>query len=299
MISFIKEFFTSRNPTKTLIGYLFILPLMITIFGLVFYPMAYAGYMSLFETNLVTKWKFVGLGNYIRALTPHSIFWQSMGITAIWTLFVVLGHFILGMPLALLLNKKAKGRTFLRIAFFLPWTIMAVVAAAVWKWLYNPTFGLLTYFLTNIGLIGSSTSLLGNPSTALASVIMVAIWKGFPFIMIMLLAGLQAIPTELYEAAEIDGAKKFQQFRYITLPQLRYIILVAGILDTVWWLKHFAIIYSMTGGGPVNATSIVSVNIYNRAFEDFYFGEAACMAMLVFFVCLMISIIYQKVLRYE
>jgi len=297
MIDFLKEYLTSHNPTKRVIGYLFILPVMITIFGLVFYPMVYAGYMSLFETNLVTKWNFIGLGNYIKVLTPPSIFWQSAGITVIWTFFVVLGHFILGMSLALLLNKKVKGRTFFRIASFLPWTITAVVAAVIWKWLYNPTFGLLNYVLASIGLIDSSASLLGSLSTALPAVIMVAIWKGFPFVMVMLLAGLQTIPKELYEVAEIDGAGKFHQFRHITLPQLRHIILVAGILDTVWWLKHFSIIYLMTRGGPVNATSVIAVNIYNRAFEDFHFGEAASMAMLVFFICFMISIIYQKVLK--
>jgi len=298
MMNFLIEMLTSHIPLKKIIGYFFILPAMIAIFALVFYPMTYAGYISLFETNLVTKWDFVGLGNYIRTLAGHGVFWQSMRITGIWTFFVVLGHFVLGMVLALLLNKRIKGRTFFRIIFFLPWVVPTVAAAVIWKWLYNPTFGLLHYLLNSIGLVGRA-GLLENTSTALPAVSIVAIWKGFPFVMIMLLAGLQAIPVELYEAAEVDGAGKFHKFWYITLPQLRYVALVAGILDTVWWFKHFTMVYLLTGGGPVYATSIIAVNIYNKAFQDFYFGEAASIAMMVFFVCLTISIIYRKVLEYE
>ncbi|NPV54103.1 MAG: sugar ABC transporter permease [Firmicutes bacterium] len=279
-------------------GYLFIFPAFLVMLMLVIYPLIYGGYISLFNTNLMARWNLVGLKYYLRILTD-SVFWSKIRITISFTFWTVLGHFILGMVLALMLNVKIPGRAVFRAILLTPWLFPEVVVALVWKWLYNPMYGLINHFLVQLHVIAAPISWLGSPSAALPAVIIAAIWKGYPLIMVMLLAGLQAIPQELYEAAQIDGASPIQAFRYITLPGLRYVLVVSLILDTVWWFKHFTIIWVLTQGGPVDATNVISIDIYKTAFEYFRFGEAASMAVIVFFICFLFGYGYRRMLGDE
>jgi multiple sugar transport system permease protein len=208
----------------------------------------------------------------------------------------VIGHFLIGILLASLLNLKLPGRTLFRAILLAPWLFPEVVVGLLWKWMLNSMYGIFNHFLMSAHIISEPISWLGNPSTALFAVVLVAIWKGYPLVMILVLAGLQAIPDELYEAAQIDGSSRWQSFRFITLPGLRPLLVITLILDTVWWFKHFTLIWLLTQGGPVKATNVVSIDIFKAAFESFRFGPAAAMAVIVFFICFLIGYVYRRLL---
>jgi multiple sugar transport system permease protein len=277
-------------------GYLFIFPAALTLGLLVLYPLLNGFYISVFNTNLVNRWRFVGLDYYLRALTDPS-FLRSLAITLTYAVLVVGGTVVVGTALALLLNREMRFRTLFRAVLILPWLFPEVVVALLWKWIFNPIYGLLNHVMLTLGLIDAPVQWLDDPVTAFWSVVLASVWKGFPLVMILVLAGLQSIPKELYEAAAIDGANKAQLFRHITLPGLAPVLLVTVILETVWWFKHFTIVWLLTAGGPVDATNVVSIAIYRTAFQNFQFGRAAASAVIVFLICLAISIVYRRLIR--
>lgn len=239
-------------------GYLFAFPIVFMLAALIIYPMAYGLYISFFNTNLVTKWKFVGLKYYFEAFSDPS-FYRSVLLTFAFMILVVIGHFALGFILASLLNREFKGRTVFRVIFMLPWFFPEAVIALLFTW----------------------------------------IWKGFPLVMTMILAGMQSISKDLYEAAEIDGANKWGRFRYITLPSLKPILMTVVVLDSVWWFKQYTLVYTMTAGGPGTATNLISLSIYGTAFQDLRFGKGAAWGILVFIICYLINMVYKVVLKDE
>lgn len=277
------------------VGIWFVLPTVITLVTVVAYPLLYGFYISLFNTNLLNRWKFIGFSNYLDIFTDAD-FLGTLWVTSRFTAGAVTGHFVIGMILALLLNQEFKGRAIFRAILIVPWLFPEVVVALLWKWMYNPLYGLFNDILLRLGVINEATSWLGSTETALFAVILPVIWKGYPLVMLMILAGLQAIPREQYEVAEIDGASWLQSFRYVTLPSLRHVLMVTLILDTIWWFKHFGVIWILTQGGPIKATRVVSIDIYKTAFESFKFGPAAALAVVVFFIVLLISFIYRRLL---
>lgn len=280
------------------IGYAFIFPAAFAMLALIVYPMLYGAYLSFYNTNLVTKWKFVGLKYYIQAFT-NSEFYSSVLLTFLFMLFVVIGHFVLGFFLANLLNRKFKGRTVFRVIFMLPWLFPESVIALLFTWIMNPMYGILNSILQQLGLIHADISWLGSASLAFPSVVFACIWKGYPLVMTMILSGMQSISGDLYEAAMIDGAGKWKQFLCITLPGLRPVLLTTIILDSVWWFKQYTLVYTMTGGGPGRATNLISLNIYGTAFQDLQFGKAAAWGIIVFLICYLISKVYRMVLKNE
>jgi len=287
--------FTQKLRRNSTVAF-FVLPCVITLAALLLYPFCYGIYISFFKTNLVNKWKYLGLGNFTRAFTDPTMY-ASLGITAQFTVAVVLGDFVLGIGLALLLNKEIPGRTFFRAVLLLPWLFPEVVVANLWKWMFNATSGLINSALQAIGVISEPMSWLGSVDLALPCVIFVCIWKGYPLVMIQMLAGLQTISKDLYEAATIDGANKWQSFRYVTLPGLRPTLMVSLILDTVWWFKHVTMIWILTNGGPVTATNTISIEIYKQAFEySNSYGYSAALAVIVFLICVVIGVVQRKVL---
>lgn len=274
----------------------FVLPCVITLAALLLYPFCYGIYISFFKTNLVNRWKFVGMDNFVRAFSDPTMY-ASLWITVKFTVFVVLGHFILGIGLALLLNKNIRGRTVFRAILMLPWLFPEVVIANLWRWIFNAASGLLNSMLMAAGLLAEPISWLGSVELALPCVIFVCIWKGYPLVMVQMLAGLQSISKDLYEAATIDGANRWQSFRYVTLPGLKPTLLVTLILDTVWWFKHVTMIWILTNGGPGSVTNTISVEIYKQAFEyTNAYGYSAALAVIVFLVCVLIGILQRKVL---
>lgn len=262
--------------------------------ALIVYPLVYGITISFFNTNFVNRWDFVGFKYYIEALsTPKFI--SKVWLTLKFTALVVAGNFVLGILLAMLLNiKRLKGRTFFRVLLIFPWLFPEVVVAILWKWMYDPMYGLINHTLMKLNLISDPVIWLGDPKWALLAVAVACIWKGYPLVMVMVSSGLQTISDELYEAAELDGCNKRQSFYYITLPSLKPILLIALIFETVWWFKHFTIIWLLTAGGPANATSVVSIDIYLQSFESFQFGRASSLSVLVLIVCLLISIFYKR-----
>jgi multiple sugar transport system permease protein len=277
-------------------GYWFILPALLTMLVLIAYPLLYGVYISGFNTNLLNKWDFVGLKYYIQILSDTE-FLNKIWITLKYAALVVAGNFVVGMSLALLLNREIKFRLLFRAILILPWLFPDVVVALLWKWLYNPLYGLFNYLLQSMHLIKTPIEWLDSQHFALFGVAIASVWKGYPLVMIMLLAGLQSISKDLYEAAEIDGCNKWQLFRHITIPGLMPVTLVVLILETVWWFKHFTIVWLLTAGGPINVTSVVSIDIYRTAFQSFQFGRASAMAVIVFVICLLMSYVYRRLLE--
>ncbi|GGD76970.1 carbohydrate ABC transporter permease [Paenibacillus nasutitermitis] len=276
-------------------GYGFILPSAIMMLVLVAYPILYGFYVSMFDTNLMNRWDFVGLKYYWEALTKPD-FLEKIWITVKFTVLVLIGNFVIGILLALLLNMKLKGRTFFRLILILPWLFPEVVVALLWKWMFDPIYGLVNHVLMTLHLINEPIAWLSSTTYAMLGVVFVAVWKGYPLVLIFVLAGLQAIDEDMYEAADIDGAGKLKSFWYITLPSLKVVLASTLILETIWWFKHFTIIHLLTEGGPVNSTSVVSIDIFKLAFTDFRFGQAAALSIIVFLICLLISFAYRRLL---
>ena len=283
---------------KRLMPYFFIGPALLALVALVVYPLLYGVYISFFKTNLANKWDFVGLKNYISVFSD-GVFVKQLGVTLKFTAIVVLAHFIIGIFLAMLLNQSRPGITFFRTILVLPWLMPEVVIALIFKWIMNPLYGLLNYGMQLLGLSEGGVSWLGDTKYAFISVVLVCIWKGYPLVMVNALAALQSVSTDIYEAAKVDGANNIQTFFRIILPSIKPVLATTLILDTVWWFKHYTIVYLMTKGGPGSDTSIVSIEIYKQAFDYFNFGKAASMSVVVFFDCLIISKLYRRFLDNE
>ena len=277
-------------------GYKFISPSLLVMVLLIVYPMLYGVYLSFYNTNLVNKWKFVGLKYYIEAFTKPE-FYTSVLLTFLFMILVVAGHFLIGFILASVLNKSFPGRTIFRVIFMLPWLFPETVIGLLFTWIMNPMYGILNSILKSLGIISSNIYWLGSASLAFPAVVAVCIWKGYPLVMTMILSGLQSISSDLYEAAMIDGANKWQQFLHVTVPGLKPVMTTTIILDSVWWFKQYTLVYTMTGGGPGTATNLISLNIYGTAFNDLRFGKAAAWGIVVFAICYLISKLYRMVLK--
>jgi multiple sugar transport system permease protein len=276
----------------------FVVPVFVILILLVIWPLFYGIFISLFNTNLINRWRFVGL-RYYWDIFPNKEFHKRILTTLVFTFLTVSGHVLVGFYLAHLLNVKIRFRALFRSILILPWLFPEVVVALLWRWMLHPMYGILTLWGAKIHLIPPEFSILSSSTTAMLAVAGAAIWKGYPFMMVMILAGLQSIPRELYEAASIDGCSGIQSLLYVTIPGLKPVLSVSLILDTAWYFKHFTMIWLLTGGGPVNATQVVSIDIYKHAFEAFDYGRASSMAVWVLFCCLAMSFIFRRLLKNE
>jgi len=231
------------------------------------------------------------LENY-SILLEDSVFRQVFSNTVFFVILSVASHLLLGMGVALVLNMEILAKPLFRVIALLPWVVPDVVAGIIWKWMLDPVYGALNDFLMKIGLISEHVQWLSHPKLALLSVIFVNLWRGFPFVMLILLAGLQSIPSVLYEAAAIDGASRWQLFIRITLPSLKKMLVVALALDIVWEVRRFGLIQAMTQGGPGNITEVLSTYIYKQYFQFFRFEYASAVAVIMTIVLLMVSLPY-------
>lgn len=278
-----KEFF---------IGYGFILPTLFLLGVIVLYPLIYTFFLSFFDTSLVLPQpKFIGLQGY-KKIVLSGVLWLIIKNSLIWTILVVIFQFLLGLASAILLNQNFVGRTFARGVVILPWVIPGVVAAMVWRLMYDPQLGIINKFLFDVGLLKTYVTWLGKPNTALFAVIFSATWKGFPFSTIMYLAALQAVPSNLYEAAELDGANKWQRFISITVPQIMPVIRVTILLTWILTFNYFELVWVMTKGGPGKSSHIFPTYIYEIAFKQFRFGPASRYAVVSFLILLIFSFLY-------
>lgn len=238
---------------------------------------------------------FVGFDNYAEVLTDP-VFATAVGNTLVFTISSVVAHFGIGLGFALMLNSPLLGdrlKGLFRVLYVLPWLFTVAIVAVLWRLLLNPN-GVVNYLLGEIGITDGRTEWLANPSTALAAVTFINIWSGYPFFMISLLAGLQGIPRELYEAARVDGAGAWKQFRHVTLPQLRPIVISMALLDFIWTTQQFALIWMTTGGGPITATEMLSTFTYKLAFTRYEFSVASASAVLVLLMSMVLAFFYVR-----
>jgi multiple sugar transport system permease protein len=282
---------------RRLVGYAFIAPVFAFLCAVVLFPLAHAFWTSLMRIRGLNA-TFVGMQNYERVLGDDA-FWHSLAVSLQFTAACVALHIALGLALALLLDQLRFARTALRIAFLTPWMVAPAVGATIWLWLLEPQFGVVNYLLQAAGIVRAPLAWLGEPALAFASVVAVDVWRGVPFVMLLMLAGLQTIPREQYEAAAIDGASAWQRFRYVTLPNLRYLLVVASTLDIINTVRHYDIIGVMTAGGPAGATEVLPVLLYNTAFRGNRFGEAAAIGVLLLAIVLAFSIVHIRITRPE
>ena len=224
---------------------------------------------------------YVGFENFAWALTSEA-FYTALWNTFVWVFGSVSIEMVLGLGLALLLNKTFAFRGVARAVILAPYLVPTVVAVLTWRYMFHDIVGIINAGLISIGVIDKPLLWLNSQSLAMTSVILVGVWKFFPFAVIALLGILQAIPQEQYEAARIDGASGFQQFWRITLPYVMPVFLLTALLRTIWTFHKFEIIYLMTGGGPLDATTTLPILVYLKAFSDFEFGRAAAVAILTF-----------------
>ena len=244
----------------------FLAPCLVVLVGLIGYPFVSAILLS-FQAKLVgSPGAWVGLQNYYELLFGRDLsgpFLQSVRVSLLFTLAAQALKLVLGMAMALLLHEQFRGRMAMRALFFLPWAVPSLIAGLTWKWMYDGTpVGLLNMLVLRLGLSSELVQWLGSYNLALWSVVVAVVWAGTPFWAMMFLAGLQAISSEQYEAAEIDGADVFQRFRHVTLPGLMPIIIITAMLSTIWTANSINFVYVLTGGGPANATMIFPLLAY-------------------------------------
>ncbi|MFB2936428.1 carbohydrate ABC transporter permease [Aerosakkonemataceae cyanobacterium BLCC-F154] len=269
-------------------GWILILPAVLLLLFVYGYPIARAFWLSLFTQNLGTKLQpiFSGLDNYIR-MAGDGRFWQSFWITSVFTVSAVLLELLLGLGIALVLNEKFRGRSLVRTAAIIPWALPTALIGLAWAWIFNDQFGIVNDILLRLGLIETGINWLGEPTLAMVSVIIADVWKTTPFISILLLAGLQSISPDLYEAHAIDGATPWQSFSKITLPLLMPQILIALLFRFAQSFGVFDLITVMTGGGPGGATEVVSLYIYATVMRYLDFGYGSALVVVTFLLLIL------------
>lgn len=283
-----KEKATKKNKYTYLF---FIVPALIWVIAFTVYPFFYSIYISFTNMNLLKqgKYKIIGFDNYIE-LIRSAEFWISLRHTLIFTFVVILFQFLFGFLLALLLNKTIKGTPFVRTAVMLPWVLPPVALGLVWAWiLRGGKLGLINAVLLIFGV--EPVNWLGY-SMAMVSIIIVAIWIGTPFSFMLELAGLQKIPNELYEAANVDGASPVQKLFYVTVPIMKSTFMINLIMITISTIGYFDIIYALTNGGPKDATEVLPLLMYHKAFKYFDLGQGAAIAMVMLIISLICTLVY-------
>jgi multiple sugar transport system permease protein len=279
------------------LGYLFVVPACVLVLALVAYPFCYAIYLSMTRKYVGVPAVFVGLENYVK-LTFDGFFQRAVANSFIFTFGSVAVKTVLGMAMALVLTSKIRFRSLFTGVLLIPWVAPTVVSALNFLWIFDYSLGVLNYLLVHVlHLLPRGVGWLSEPGTAMASVIAVNIWRGFPFFGISFLAGMKAIPAELYEAAAVDGAGVIQRFRYVTLPGLRNIVIIVLLLSTIWTFNDFQIVYILTKGGPGGATQVLPVFTYEMAFGAQRLGEAVAVALYMMPALAFVIIVLARYMR--
>ena len=269
---------------------------MILMAVMVIYPLGYGLYLGFTNMSMMHffQWDIVGLRNYLSIFKDRA-FYVVLGRTVLWTVVNVFFHVVIGLWLAILLNRKLPGRSIFRVLLILPWAIPQYIAALSWKTMFQHDFGAINLILKSFGL--GPIPWLSDPSWSLAAVIITNVWLGFPFMMMVCLGGLQSIPQELYEAADCDGASAWAKFRNITLPLLRPVLIPAVTLGTVWTFNMVNVIYLVTGGGPGDSTHILVSYVYKAAFDFYRYGYAAPFSTVIFVILLIFGGLFLRTTR--
>ena len=278
--------FLLRDST---LGYLFLLPALLIVLGLVAYPFVNAVVMTFQTKTAGAPGRFIGLANY-RELLANPVFWRTVWNMLVYTGLGVGIKFCIGLSMALVLNQERLCNNLFRSFLLIPWAIPTLISALNWRWIYDDASGLINNVLVRLNLVEETISWLSDPHLAMFSVIAVVVWQGTPFFTMVFLAGLQAIPKELYEAAEIDGASILQQFWYITIARLRPIFITAVMLSTIWTSSGIQFVYILTNGGPADRTQIFPMLSYTYALGGAQRLGMGATVSLFFFPVLLIFI---------
>jgi multiple sugar transport system permease protein len=273
---------------------LLLLPAVVAILFLGVFPVLSVFSFSLHDWDVMEKsGEFVLFENFGYLFT-HSDFWVALKNSLVWTFFSVFFQFFVGLGLALFLNKKFFARDVYRGLMFFSYLIPTIVIAIVWRFMLNDVTGILAL---GLGKLGIDIAWFGSPDTAMMSVIIVNVWKYFPFVVVVLLAQLQTIDRQMYEASEIDGAKAFQQFRHITWPFVRPVAFIVILLRTIWTIKNFDVIKLLTGGGPLDATETLPILTYDTVFKAFHLGRGSSVAVIMFLILVLSSTVYIRLYK--
>ncbi|OCO99233.1 MULTISPECIES: sugar ABC transporter permease [unclassified Ensifer] len=278
-------------------AWLLMLPLLVVMTAVIGWPLIDTVRLSFTDAKLVgTEGTFVGLDNYVKVLGGSSF--QRALVTTTWFAVVsVTAEMVIGVLAALLLNQQFRGRTALRALMILPWALPTVVNATLWRLIYNPEYGALNAALTQLGLIDSYRSWLGEPGSALTALIVADCWKNFPLVALIALAALQAVPRDITAASLVDGAGPLNRFRYVIMPYLAGPLLVALVLRTIEAFKVFDLIWVMTRGGPANSTRTLSILVYQEAFSFQRAGSGASLALIVTLLVTVLAVAYAGLVR--
>lgn len=279
---------------------LFIGPLLLIILVFLAIPIIKAAAMS-FQYWYIAKPSpngnyFVGFDNYVKVL-GDKYFFSSVKVTLIYIVVTVGARFIIGFFAALMLNHGFKGRGVARSLLIIPWAVPEVVACLIWILMYDRDYGIINYLLNNLNILSGNIGYLQDVKVALPAAMIVNIWKGFPFVAVMLLAGMQSISKDLFEAADIDGANAVQKVRHVTIPSIKPVSMIVFLLLIIWTIKDYAIAYVLAKGGPSRATEILTIYIQQNAFKYFDFGKASAAGIILLVVSLFFTFVYFKALK--
>jgi len=288
-----KRFSFGWKRSQLIFASAMVLPAVIILAVLFVYPLFLAVKISFYNIHTILGGdKFVGFKNYIEILQDAD-FWGALWRTVVWTVVVLAVQLVLGILIALLLNEDLVGKTIARGLILSPWLVPAIVAAIVWRYMFNPMLGIFNYILFDVThILHKPFMWLADPKMALWAIIIVGIWKWLPFMVIMFLARIQSISIDLYDAAKVDGANAWQQFWNVTFPWLSPTIVVAMLLRSIWLFNHFDLVYLMAYGGPVKSTTTLSLLVRDLVFADMKMGKASALSMIMTVLMVVLAIIY-------
>jgi multiple sugar transport system permease protein len=271
----------NRKQSDSLLGLLLVAPLILWLAGTILYPLLSAIHISFLDIGIIgTGGKFIGLENYRFILTSPE-FWSSLGRSLAWVVGNAVIQTVAAFLAALILMQRFKGQGVARIWIILSWIVPTVVVVIIWRWLLGTSGGIVNYLLVSLGILPSPVGFFSTARTAFISVVFINSWRWFPLMAVILLAAMQGIPQELYEAAAVDGASGWKRFTNITLPALQPVLFVLGLVGTLWSINVFDIIWLATGGGPSSATKTLPVYIYDMAFKGYRLSRASAASVLM------------------
>ncbi len=273
--------FNSYERRHKLIGLAFAIPVIVFLLAFVLYPVLYNVWLSFTNASLIKKTSnFIGIDNYIKIFS-NKLFLKYFWNTIRWTFWSVLGQLVLGLGIALLIARPMKGGTALRSFLLIPYVVPAVTLALVSKWIMNSDYGIVSYWLQQAGLVEARQSLLAMQGPAMWVVVILNVWRSYPFPMLIYWAALKSIDRQIYEAATVDGAGKWKTFLHITLPQLKNTTIVLAVLRIIWTATYYDLIFMVTGGGPSGSTTHLPILIYQASFGSYQIGYAAAISMIL------------------
>ncbi|MET9378110.1 carbohydrate ABC transporter permease [Streptomyces sp. NPDC003035] len=295
---------TARGPRRTgatprRLPYLLIAPAGLLMLGFIAYPVLSVFYYSLQHYNPTKPWRngFAGFDNFTRIFTDDPHFWGTLSFSLKWVAVEVTLQLLFGLALALIVNQTFVGRALGRALVFSPWAVSGVLTSAIWVLLYNSQTGI-TRYLADMGIGEYGTSLLSDTATVFPAVVVADLWRGVPFFAILILADLQSVPKDLYEAAEVDGAGRLRQFVHITLPHLKDAIILSTLLRAVWEFNNVDLLYTLTGGGPAGETTTLPLYIANTSVDAHNFGYASALTTVAFVILLFCSMVYLRLSKF-